>query len=121
SDAGQVREGGFDEGLVRRQGGGALDVARPDVGIDAFEQLTQSRAYAARCAGDQTRLHAVPIAVRERESQLAAAELGREPLVALAAVDEMPAHRGARLQNGAVADRLPDGPVLALEGFAGGA
>ena len=33
----------------------------------------------------------------------------------------MPAHRRARLQNGAVADRLHDGAVLALEGFAVGA
>src|SRR6476469_9027467 len=39
----------------------------------------------------------------------------------LAAADEMPAHRRARLQNGAVADRLHDGAVLALEGFAVGA
>jgi hypothetical protein len=33
----------------------------------------------------------------------------------------MPAHRRARLQDGAVADRLHDGAVLALEGFAIGA
>src|SRR5262245_17337831 len=52
---------------------------------------------------------------------LAAAELGGEALVALAAVEEMPAHRRARLQNGSVADRLHDGAMLALEGFAVGA
>src|SRR6516165_12513340 len=33
----------------------------------------------------------------------------------------MPSHRRARLQNGSVADRLHDGAVLALEGFAVGA
>src|SRR5262249_47216735 len=112
---------GFDEGLVRRQVGGPLDVAQPDVGVDAFEQLAQSCADSARCAGDQNRLHAVPIAVGERKFQLAAAELDREPLIALATADEMTAHRRARLQNSAVADRLHDGAVLALERFAVGA
>src|SRR5262249_59062099 len=58
---------GFDEGLVRRQIGGPLDVAQPEGGVDAFEQLAQSRAYAARRAGDQNRLHDVPIAIGERE------------------------------------------------------
>src|SRR5262249_47768615 len=52
---------------------------------------------------------------------LAAAELGGEALVALAAVEEMPAHRRARLQNGSVAGPLHDGGVLARDRFLIGA
>src|SRR3984893_4728444 len=60
-----------------------------------------------------------PSRLESETFQLAAAELGGEALVALADADELPAQRRARLQNGAAADRLHDGALLALEGFAG--
>src|SRR4051794_40872613 len=48
-------------------------------------------------------------------------ELVGEGLVALAAVEQMAAHCGARLRHRAGADRLHDVAVLLLEGFAVGA
>src|SRR5262245_34714213 len=51
----------------------------------------------------------------------AAGGLGGQPLVALAAVDEMTAHRRARLRHRPAADRLDDVTVLALERLAVGA
>src|SRR3954452_23081931 len=48
-------------------------------------------------------------------------ELVGERLIALAAVEQMPAHRGARLRHRASADRLHDVAMLLLEGFAVGA
>src|SRR5262245_54165618 len=50
----------------------------------------------------------------------AAGGLGGQALVALAAVDEMPAHRGPRLRHRPAADRLHDVAVLALERLAVG-
>src|SRR5262245_57881095 len=49
------------------------------------------------------------------------AELGGEPLIPLAAVAEVPAHRGARLRHRAAADRLHDVAVLPLKGLVVGA
>src|SRR5262245_19129300 len=51
----------------------------------------------------------------------AAGGLGGQALIALAAVDEMPAHRGPRLRHGLAADRLHDVAVLALKRLAVGA
>src|SRR5258705_2401317 len=51
----------------------------------------------------------------------AVVELGCEPLMALAAVEQMPAHRRARRRHRAAADRLHDVAVLLLERLAVGA
>src|SRR4051794_40988031 len=45
-------------------------------------------------------------------------ELAGQPLITLAAVEQVPAHRGARLRHRTSTDRLHDVTVLLLEGFA---
>src|SRR6478609_7142354 len=51
-------------------------------------------------------------------SASAGGELAGEPLIALAAVEQMPAHRRARLRDRAGTDRLHDVAMFLLEGFA---
>jgi hypothetical protein len=58
-DLRHVGEVGSNKSFVGPQIRRALDVAQTEVGIDALEQLPQSRADAARGAGDQDRLHAL--------------------------------------------------------------
>src|SRR5216684_1372036 len=53
-----------------------------------------------------------------RDHALATTELGGEPLIALATIEEVPAHRRARLRNHAAADGLHDVAVFLLERFA---
>src|SRR4051812_46206333 len=45
-------------------------------------------------------------------------ELAGQPLITLAAVEQVPAHRSARLRHRTGTDRLHDVAVLLLEGFA---
>ena len=62
-DLGQAGEIGRDEGLVRTKVGRPLDVAQPQLAVDALEQLTQARADAAGRARNQNRLHDGPVAM----------------------------------------------------------
>src|SRR5215470_19317334 len=108
-DRGEV---GLDEGLVRREIVRRLDVAQAEVWIDALEQLAQPRADRACCARDEDCLHLqLPIL----RGVIGIAELRGESLIALAAVEQMPAHGGTRLHDSTFADRTHDRAMFLLE------
>src|SRR5262245_57639186 len=110
SDRGEVS---LDEGFIRREVVRRLDVAPVDLGIDTCEELAQPGADVACCACDQDRLHHVRLPTLRRVTRIA--ELRRECLIALAAVEQMPAHGGARLRDGTFPDRTHDLAMLLLE------
>jgi hypothetical protein len=75
-DLGKIGKVGRHEGLVGGEVGRRPQIAQPDLGIDALEELAQPRPDAARRAGDQHCLHCHPD-VREREIGLKVGARGR--------------------------------------------
>src|SRR5262245_14959516 len=102
----------LEEGFVGREIGWRLDVAEAEVWVDAFEQLAQSRADVACRAGYEDCLH---LQLPTLRGVTRIAELGRECLIALAAVEQMPPHGGARRRDSTFPDRTHDLAMLLLE------
>src|SRR5262245_56197389 len=106
-------EVGLDEGFVRGEVVRRFDVAPVDLGINTLEELAQPRADGACGARDQDCLHHAALPTLRRVTRIA--ELGRECLIAPAAIEQMPAHGGAGLRDSAFPDHIHDLAMLLLE------